>query len=107
MVKILEPFPDRAALEAYFSQASVVQHYSKAVVEVGLWLSEEKVFNRLFAKEATILDIGTGAGRIPIGLYQQGYQNVIGIDCCQPMIDRARQLAKRLDFGLSFQRANA
>ena len=107
MANLIEAFKNKTELKAYYSQPSVVQHYADAVITVGLWLSEAKICNRIFSKEATLLDIGTGAGRVPIGLHEQGYSNIMGIDCCKPMVEAARDLSKRLDCAMPFQTADA
>lgn len=36
-------------------------HYLKAATNIGLWRSEEYVFDKYFNKESPILDIGCGA----------------------------------------------
>ena len=38
----------------YFDSESVVDHYAQAAVRLGLWLSEEKIFTRVFKPEDSI-----------------------------------------------------
>jgi SAM-dependent methyltransferase len=47
-------------------------------------------FHSIVPKTAHILDLGCGYGRICHELYQKGFQNVIGIDSSQNMIERGR-----------------
>ena len=67
-------------MKAYFESDGVVDDYAKASVELGLWASEEKIFTRLFAPDDSLLELGCGAGRIAIGLYELGYRNLLATD---------------------------
>ena len=92
----------------YYVSEQVVDHYARATSSVGLWLSEEKIFQRVFADtSASLLEIGCGCGRIAFGLQQLGYANLMGIDFSRNMIERARQLARAMSVGVSFQVADA
>ena len=57
----------------YFEDMRVVCDYARAVREVGLWESERIVVERFVSKDAKILELGCGAGRIAIGLGKIGY----------------------------------
>ena len=91
----------------YFDSEGVVDHYAQATARIGLWLSEEKVFTKLFGHADSILELGCGAGRIAIGLYELGYCNVLATDYSRPMIDRARQIAKLLEYRIPFRVCDA
>ena len=95
------PTPDD--VRAYFSQDNVVDHYARATAALGLWQSEEILFTQWFEKDERILDLGTGTGRIALGLAELGYQRVRGVDLARPMIKKARHLAKLLETPVSFQ----
>jgi len=82
----------------YFDAEDVVDHYADAAIRVGLWLSEEKVFTRVFQPSDSILELGCGAGRIAIGLYELGYRHVLATDYSRPMVNRALELTKRLEY---------
>ncbi|MGF1530719.1 MAG: class I SAM-dependent methyltransferase [Puniceicoccaceae bacterium] len=84
--------------ERYFSEERTVEDYARAVAEVGLWVSEERIFTRLFKKEDTLLELGCGAGRISIGLWELGYRDLFATDVSRPMVDRARALAQLLEY---------
>ena len=87
----------------YFSADSVLDHYSKAVSNIGLWKSEEVIFRRVFQPKDTLLELGTGTGRIAFGLSEHGYERILGIDLSREMIRKAREINRLLDRGVSFQ----
>jgi len=94
-------------IKDFYSSGDVVQHYAHATTSIGLWASEEKIFTRVFRKEDTLLDLGTGTGRIALGLYEIGYKNVLGLDLSREMIVEARRLARILDYAAPFCVGNA
>ena len=49
-----------------------------------------KLFSEVVSKEARILDVGCGYGRILNGLYFEGFKNIYGIDFSNNMIERGR-----------------
>jgi ubiquinone/menaquinone biosynthesis C-methylase UbiE len=91
----------------FFEDENVVNHYSRATMGVGLWHSEELLFREYFKKSDALLDLGTGAGRIAIGLAEIGYAHILGVDIAKPMIERARLINEQLGFGVSFQVGDA
>ncbi len=96
-----------ATAKKYFEQSVVVDHYARAANNVGLWISEEKIFTRLFKKEDSLLELGCGAGRIAIGLWELGYTRLLGLDYSRAMISEARRINKVLEYGISFQVGDA
>lgn len=90
-----------------FRQAQTIQHYSRAAAQVGLWESEEKLFRRFFRAEDSLLDLGCGAGRVSIGLWEGGFRNVLGVDFSPEMIREARRLSRLLDYGIPFRVGDA
>ncbi|MGJ8639654.1 MAG: class I SAM-dependent methyltransferase [Opitutaceae bacterium] len=91
----------------YFDAEGVVDYYAKAAAELGLWISEEKVFTRVFRPEDSILELGCGAGRIAIGLYELGYNQVLATDYSRSMVERARQLATTLEYRIPMRVCDA
>ncbi|MEO0796062.1 MAG: class I SAM-dependent methyltransferase [Verrucomicrobiota bacterium] len=91
----------------YFQQPEVVQNYALAVSRVGLWISEERIFQRVFSAEQSILELGCGAGRIAFGLWELGYKKVLATDYCKEMVAEARRLNKILEYGVPVQQADA
>ena len=85
-------------MQNYFDANGVVDHYAQAAADVGLWISEEKIFRRVFQPDNVILELGCGAGRIAIGLYELGYKQVLATDYSRPMVTRARELSISLEY---------
>lgn len=94
-------------VKGFFSESIALDHYEEAVQRVGLWRSEEKVFTRVFDPSESILDLGTGAGRVALGLWELGYDKIMGVDFSRAMIQKARHLAKILDYRVPFRTEDA
>ncbi|MCC5789758.1 MAG: class I SAM-dependent methyltransferase [Opitutales bacterium] len=94
---------DASAVQGWFADQRALRHYSEAVKNVGLWCSEEKVLRQIFSPDQTLLDLGTGTGRVAFGLWEIGYDKVMGVDSCRPMIQEARHLNKLLEYRVSFR----
>lgn len=95
-------------VRGFFNDPRTVDHYMKAVANVGLWKSERIVFEKWFPdRSARILDLGCGAGRIAFGLAGLGYDNVLGADLAEEMVIRAEQVARAMDRSIPFQREDA
>ena len=94
-------------VKSFFSQPDCVAHYASAAIDLGLWQSEEIVFQRVFNADHTILEVGSGAGRIALGLWELGYQKIIGTDFSRAMVAAARQLARKLEYAVPFRVADA
>ncbi len=95
------------AAKAHFQDPKVVQEYSWAVHRVGLWKSEEALFNRLFSPSDFILELGCGAGRIAFGLYKRGYRNIQGVDLSPQMIESSQELQDFFDSDILFEVGDA
>ncbi len=98
---------DADHVKAYYNQPGVVSDYAEAVSRVGLWRSEEKVLKRLFKPEQTLLELGCGTGRIAFGLWELGYQHILGVDVARDMVEEARRLNRVLEYGVSFRVGDA
>lgn len=96
-----------ADAQTFFRQAEVVEHYALAVSRVGLWVSEERIFQRVFKPEDSILELGCGAGRISFGLWELDYRRVLATDYCPEMVAEARRINQALEYGVPFQQADA
>ena len=46
---------DAKEVKAYFDSEGVVDYYAQAAAELGLWVSEEKIFTRLFKSEDSLI----------------------------------------------------
>lgn len=94
-------------MRKYFDAEGVVDHYADAAANVGLWSSEEKIFTRVFQPSDSILELGCGAGRIAIGLYELGFDKILASDYSRPMVNGARQLATTLEYRIPFRVCDA
>ena len=61
----------------------------------------------MFSPEDSLLELGCGAGRIAIGLYELGYRNLLATDYARNMVGKTRYLAKRLDYAIHSRVADA
>jgi len=92
---------DSARVLDYFQGEKVLEHYSLAATSVGLWLSEEKVFERVFPeKNSSLIELGCGCGRIASGMWELGYVNLMATDFSRKMIERARRMIRVLGYGI-------
>lgn len=98
---------DNEPIKKYFESASILKHYADAARHLGLWRSEEKIFTRVFERNASLLELGCGAGRIAFGLHELGYKNILATDYSKEMIQQARHLAKLLEYPVPFRVADA
>lgn len=98
---------EHSRVKDFFQKEKVVGHYSEAVSRVGLWESEKIVFGKVFSTEHSLLEVGCGAGRISIGLWNLNYRNLTGIDYSADMIRNARRINKSLNCGIHFKKGNA
>lgn len=98
---------DVERVRSYFNEAGAVQHYAKAVANVGLWESEKLLLGRHFAKEEKLLDLGCGAGRVSVGLWEEGFLDVTGADLAEAMVEQAREIAEILGCAFEFERQDA
>ena len=74
------------------SYKNAISNYTNAIINIGLWKSEEYIFNKYFKKDKMILDIGCGTGRTTFGLYEMGYTNIVGLDLSEDMLTEARKI---------------
>jgi ubiquinone/menaquinone biosynthesis C-methylase UbiE len=94
-------------VQDYFMQEEVVNHYKESVSRVGLWISEKMILTRFFSVENNLLEIGCGAGRISIGLWELNFRNLTGIDYSLDMVKEAQKINKTLKYGIQFKKGNA
>ena len=86
---------------------SGIPNYVEFARDIGLWESEKQVFSKYFNTNDWILDIGCGAGRTTFGLFQLGFQNIIGIDLTPEMISGANLLNEHFKTKIPFKVGNA
>lgn len=86
---------------------SGVASYTDSTKSLGLWQSEEYVFEKYLNKTDYILDLGCGTGRTTFPLYQLGFQQIQGVDLTPEMIDSANALKEHYQVELNFQVGDA
>lgn len=96
-------------VRADFNDINTVIHYARASHFLGLWKSEALMIERFFPKkQARLLEAGCGAGRVTIGLWELGYQNLTAFDFAEELLDQARNLAVQRDAaGIRYFHADA
>jgi SAM-dependent methyltransferase len=81
-------------VQADFNDPSVVMHYTRAAHQLGLWASERLLIERwLPDRTAPLLEVGCGAGRVSLGLWDLGYRCLIAADFAEELLEPARRLA--------------
>lgn len=85
----------------FYNQDYNIKRYGEAIDEVGLWKSEEIIFNKYINKNDVILDLGCGAGRTTINLYKAGYKNITGLDLSTNLIDYANNYIKENNLNIN------
>jgi SAM-dependent methyltransferase len=100
---------DGATVRDDFNHISTVIHYTKAAHELGLWKSELVLIREYFPdRDAHLLEAGCGAGRVAVGLWQEGYRHITAFDFASELVDQAVSLAQeRAITGVSFLQADA
>lgn len=98
---------DGETVRGYFNDEATVLHYAKAVANIGLWDSERALFDRWLGIEDRLLDLGCGAGRVTIGLWELGYLDVLGADLAEAMVAEARVIGECLGCPFGFERQDA
>jgi len=96
-----------AHIRDYYDDEAVVDHYRRATANIGLWKSEEIVFRRVFDPDDRILELGSGTGRISIGLAEIGFKHLLGVELSRSMVKEARRIVKLLGTSASFQQGDA
>ncbi|MBT5901074.1 MAG: class I SAM-dependent methyltransferase [Opitutaceae bacterium] len=90
-----------------FREEAAVSHYEAATINIGLWRSEEAVLRRVFKTDQTLLELGCGAGRIALGMWELGFRGILGTDLSREMITAARRLAAKLGYSVPLRVADA
>ena len=92
----------------YYAQPVVLQHYAEATERVGLWKSEKIILKRVFPrKEAKLLELGCGTGRISFGLRKAGYHRLTATDFSKKMVRDAKMLSQKLKLEVEFRKQDA
>ena len=98
---------DPEFVKKYFDQPRVVADYLEAAENVGLWESEKIVFGKYISRASRILELGCGAGRIALGMWEMGYSDITATDFSPLMVGAAAALAERRGAKISVLEADA
>ncbi len=92
-----------------FNAINTVLHYTRAAHFIGLWKSELALIDRYFpGKSARLLEAGCGAGRVAVGLWHQGYRDIVAFDFASELVEQAINLAQEQGIdGITFLHADA
>jgi SAM-dependent methyltransferase len=98
-----------ATVRADFNDPVAVVHYARAAHRLGLWASERQLIERAFPdRGARLLELGCGAGRVTLGLWELGYRRLTAIDFAAELVAQAQALVtERGVHGLDLFRADA
>ncbi len=80
-------------IQEYFSDPRTIEHYVRAVANIGLWESEKVLIEKWLDRSEWTLDLGCGAGRIALGLWKMGFKRVEGADLSESMVAEASDIA--------------
>jgi len=94
-------------VKAFYGTDVVVGHYARATANIGLWQSEEHLIRKLFKQDDRIIELGSGTGRISIGMAELGYQHVMGVEISRAMVKEARRIARLLELSVVFRTGDA
>ena len=90
-----------------YLSGQVVSRYVSQVRDIGLWESEKLVYWKYLKMSDRILDLGCGAGRTTINLYQAGFHDIEGVDASEAMIRAAKRNARELALPVNFIHGDA
>lgn len=98
-----------AVVRADFNDLTAVVHYARAAHELGLWASEKAIFDRYLPDpNQQVLELGCGAGRVTLGLWERGFRRLVGLDFSDQLIEQAVALAQeRHASAIAFHHADA
>ena len=92
---------------AHWHHPLTALNYARAAERVGLWASERKIITEHFDTQSRILELGCGGGRVGLGLWHLGYQNVLLSDFSPEMVDIAESVLKQAGVGYKVEIADA
>ena len=92
-----------------FNAINTVLHYTRAAHFIGLWKSELALIQQYFPDQSVrLLEAGCGAGRVAVGLWHQGYRQIVAFDFAAELVEQAENLAREHGIeGIQFLVADA
>ena len=92
---------------AHWRHPDTTLNYARAAVQVGLWASEYKLITQYFKQTDRILELGCGGGRVGLGMWQIGYQNVLLSDFSPEMVSITQGVLRQAGAGFKVEVADA
>jgi len=89
---------DTYFVKEIYNEDEMINYYTGIANNIGLFKCEKLLFKKYLNVENKILDIGCGAGRTTIPLYNMGYKDIVGLDIAEEMIKSAKSLCSNIDF---------
>lgn len=89
---------DNKFVKEIYNKTEMINYYTDISHSIGLFKCEKILLEKHLNFEDEILDIGCGAGRTTISLYNMGYKDIIGLDIAEEMIKCAKSLCSNIDF---------
>jgi SAM-dependent methyltransferase len=104
---MVDLFMDIEQIRSYFNDSHTVEHYVRAVANVGLWESERLLIEKWFDRDKAVLDLGCGAGRVVLGLWEMGFRRLWAADLSEGMVKQACEISEYLGADIAFQQEDA
>ena len=98
---------DSETVKSYFQNPRVVADYARAAEDVGLWESERILIEKYIRKDARVLELGCGAGRVANAMAGMGYGGVVATDFSPEMVEAAEKIALSKGLSLEFKVCDA
>lgn len=89
---------DNQFVKEIYNEDEMINYYSDLAQNIGLFECEKILFQKYFNFKDKILDIGCGAGRTTIPIYNMGYKDIIGLDIAERMIHSAKTISTNIEF---------
>ncbi len=100
----MDPKLTQYVVDSFSTENSLKKYTNDA--KQGLWASEKLLVDEYFSKGSSVLDIGCGAGRTTVPLYDLGYK-VTGVDITPKLIEIAQQNANETSKLINYQVGDA
>ncbi|MGL4731555.1 MAG: class I SAM-dependent methyltransferase [Clostridium sp.] len=89
---------DTQFVKEIYNEDEMISYYTDIAHKIGLFKCEKILFEKYLNLKDKILDIGCGAGRTTIPIYNMGCRDIIGLDIAEEMIKSAKALCNNIDF---------
>lgn len=70
----------------HWHEPATALRYARAAAQVGLWASERLLAERHLPRRGRILELGCGGGRVALGLWREGWTDIVPTDLSPEMV---------------------